>query len=135
MQTILGPRWFNSFEIQRRHKQVANADEFIKLNNWDVKKSQYLNLVDVLTGMAVPVPAKRGQGSVISVEEAWRPSKGCAMSISPNQLVREKEQSLKRRQKSADERVATNNRNRLAGDRDKDEQLVISKTSRRVISR
>lgn len=50
---------------ERRHKQVANADEFIKLNNWDVKKSQYLNLVDVLTGMAVPVPAKRGQGSVI----------------------------------------------------------------------
>jgi glycosyltransferase involved in cell wall biosynthesis len=27
-------------------KQVENANEFIKLNNWDLKKSEYLNLVD-----------------------------------------------------------------------------------------
>jgi glycosyltransferase involved in cell wall biosynthesis len=50
---------------EARHKQVENAGEFIELNNWDVKKSEYLNLVDVLTGMAVPVPAKPGQDSVI----------------------------------------------------------------------
>ena len=36
-------------------KQVENANEFIKLNNWDVKKSEYLNLVDSLTGMIGPL--------------------------------------------------------------------------------
>ena len=35
-----------------RQKQVQNADEFIKLNNWDAKKSEYLNLVDSLVGAA-----------------------------------------------------------------------------------
>src|ERR1019366_7725282 len=48
-------------DSEARRKQVENANEFIKLNNWDVKKSEYLHLVDVLTGMIVPVPAKPGQ--------------------------------------------------------------------------
>jgi len=33
-----------------RQKQIQNADEFIKLNNWDVKKAEYLSLVDTLVG-------------------------------------------------------------------------------------
>jgi glycosyltransferase involved in cell wall biosynthesis len=33
-----------------RQKQVQNADEFIKLNSWDVRKDEYLHLVDSLTG-------------------------------------------------------------------------------------
>ena len=52
-------------DSEARRKQVENANEFIKLNNWDVKKSEYLHLVDVLTGMIVPVPAKPGQESVV----------------------------------------------------------------------
>jgi glycosyltransferase involved in cell wall biosynthesis len=35
-----------------RQKQIQNADEFIKLNNWDVKKAEYLTLVDSLVGAA-----------------------------------------------------------------------------------
>ena len=38
-----------------RRKQVENAKSFIKLNNWEVKKSEYLNLVESLTGVIVPV--------------------------------------------------------------------------------
>jgi len=41
-------------------KQVENANEFIKLNNWDVKKSEYLNLVDSLTGMVGPLSTTPG---------------------------------------------------------------------------
>src|SRR5215472_12994381 len=37
-----------------RQRQVQNADEFIELNNWDAKKSEYLGLVDSLTGNRVP---------------------------------------------------------------------------------
>jgi glycosyltransferase involved in cell wall biosynthesis len=33
-----------------RRRQVRIADEFIKLNSWDVRKAEYLNLVDTLTG-------------------------------------------------------------------------------------
>ena len=50
---------------EARHRQVENANEFIKSNNWDVKKSEYLNLVESLTGIVVPAPRKQGQGSVI----------------------------------------------------------------------
>jgi glycosyltransferase involved in cell wall biosynthesis len=46
-------------------KQVENANEFIKLNNWDVKKSEYLNLVDSLTGMVGPLSTTPGQGCVV----------------------------------------------------------------------
>jgi glycosyltransferase involved in cell wall biosynthesis len=35
-----------------RQKQIQNADEFIKLNNWGVKKAEYLTLVDSLVGAA-----------------------------------------------------------------------------------
>lgn len=43
-----------------RQRQVQNADEYIKLNSWDVRKGDYLNLVDSLTGnvQAPPAPAK-----------------------------------------------------------------------------
>jgi glycosyltransferase involved in cell wall biosynthesis len=50
---------------EARHKQVENANEFIKLNYWDVKKSEYLNLVDSLTGMVGSVPTKPGEGFVV----------------------------------------------------------------------
>jgi glycosyltransferase involved in cell wall biosynthesis len=40
-----------------RRRQVRNADEFIKLNNWDVRKSEYLNLVDTLTGNLNSTPS------------------------------------------------------------------------------
>jgi glycosyltransferase involved in cell wall biosynthesis len=43
-------------DAEARRKQVENANEFIQQNTWDVKKSEYLNLVDVLTGMIVPGP-------------------------------------------------------------------------------
>jgi glycosyltransferase involved in cell wall biosynthesis len=33
-----------------RQKQVQNADGFVKLNSWEVRKAEYLNLVDSLTG-------------------------------------------------------------------------------------
>ncbi len=33
-----------------RQKQVQNADEFMKQNGWEVRKLEYLNLVDSLTG-------------------------------------------------------------------------------------
>ena len=46
-------------------KQVDNANEFIKLNNWDVKKSEYLNLVDSLTGVVGPLSTTPGQGCVV----------------------------------------------------------------------
>ena len=46
---------------EARRNQVENADGFIKQNTWDVKKSEYLNLVDVLTGMIDPVPTKPKQ--------------------------------------------------------------------------
>jgi glycosyltransferase involved in cell wall biosynthesis len=42
-----------------RQRQAENADEFIKLNNWDVKKGEYLCLVDGLTGDSSPVAAGR----------------------------------------------------------------------------
>jgi glycosyltransferase involved in cell wall biosynthesis len=38
-------------------KQVQNANEFAKLNSWDVRKAEYLNLVDTLTGNT-PSPTK-----------------------------------------------------------------------------
>jgi glycosyltransferase involved in cell wall biosynthesis len=41
-----------------RKKQIQNADEFIRLNSWDVKKSEYLGLVDSLSNNPVPVPTK-----------------------------------------------------------------------------
>jgi glycosyltransferase involved in cell wall biosynthesis len=40
-----------------RRRQVRNADEFIKLNNWDVRKAEYLNLVDTLTGNLHSTPS------------------------------------------------------------------------------
>jgi glycosyltransferase involved in cell wall biosynthesis len=46
-------------------KQVENANEFIKLNNWDLKKSEYLNLVDSLTGLVGPLSTTPGQGSLV----------------------------------------------------------------------
>jgi glycosyltransferase involved in cell wall biosynthesis len=48
-------------DAEGRRNQVENADEFIKLNNWDVKKSEYLNLVDLLTRMIDPVSTKPKQ--------------------------------------------------------------------------
>ncbi len=33
-----------------RHRLVQNAEEYIRKNNWDVKKAEYLELVDSLTG-------------------------------------------------------------------------------------
>jgi len=50
---------------EARRRQVENANEFIKLNNWDAKKSEYLNLVDSLTGRLVPAPPKPGQEPVV----------------------------------------------------------------------
>jgi glycosyltransferase involved in cell wall biosynthesis len=47
-----------------RRKQVENANEFIKQNTWDVKKCEYLNLVDSLTGLIVPLPTKPRQEHV-----------------------------------------------------------------------
>jgi glycosyltransferase involved in cell wall biosynthesis len=47
-----------------RRKQVENANEFIKQNTWDVKKCEYLNLVDSLTGLIVPVPTQPRQEHV-----------------------------------------------------------------------
>jgi glycosyltransferase involved in cell wall biosynthesis len=41
-----------------RQKQVQNADEFVKLNSWEVRKAEYLNLVDSLTGNTPSAPAK-----------------------------------------------------------------------------
>ena len=49
---------------EARRKQVENANEFIKQNTWDVKKCEYLNLVDSLTGLIVPVPTKPRQEHV-----------------------------------------------------------------------
>jgi glycosyltransferase involved in cell wall biosynthesis len=40
-----------------RYKQAHNADRFINLNNWDVKKNEYLNLIQSLTGVLLPSPA------------------------------------------------------------------------------
>ena len=48
-------------DAEGRRKQVENADEFIKLNNWDVKKSEYLNLVDLLTRKIDPASTKPKQ--------------------------------------------------------------------------
>lgn len=39
-----------------RQRQVQNADEFIKLNCWDVRKEEYLKLVDSLTGNVTSPP-------------------------------------------------------------------------------
>ena len=50
---------------EARHRQVENANEFIKLNYWDVKKSEYLNLVDSLTGMVGSVATQPGEGFVV----------------------------------------------------------------------
>jgi glycosyltransferase involved in cell wall biosynthesis len=52
-------------DAETRRKQVEKADEFIELNNWNVKKSEYLNLVDSLTGMVCQVPTKHGQGVAV----------------------------------------------------------------------
>ena len=48
-----------------RQRQVQNADEFIKLNNWDAKKSEYLSLVDSLTGNRAPAPVKAPEKTAI----------------------------------------------------------------------
>jgi glycosyltransferase involved in cell wall biosynthesis len=47
-----------------RRKQASNANEFIKLNTWDVKKHEYLNLVDLLTGKIVPAPTESNEALV-----------------------------------------------------------------------
>jgi glycosyltransferase involved in cell wall biosynthesis len=52
-------------DAKARHKQVENANEFIKQNTWDVKKCEYLNLVDSLTGLIVSVPTKPGEELVV----------------------------------------------------------------------
>ncbi len=33
-----------------RRRMVQNAEQYIRKNNWDVKKEEYLGLVDSLTG-------------------------------------------------------------------------------------
>jgi glycosyltransferase involved in cell wall biosynthesis len=48
-----------------RQRQVQNADEFIKLNNWDAKKSEYLSLVDSLTGNRAPAPVKAPEKTAV----------------------------------------------------------------------
>jgi len=48
-----------------RQRQVQNADEFIKLNNWDAKKSEYLNLVDSLTGNQIPNAASAAEKTAV----------------------------------------------------------------------
>jgi glycosyltransferase involved in cell wall biosynthesis len=52
-------------DAEARRKQVENANEFIKQNTWDVKKSEYLNLVDSLTGLIIPEPTKPRQELVV----------------------------------------------------------------------
>ena len=48
-----------------RQKLVQNADEYIKLNNWDVRKAEYLNLVDSLTGNLDLTPTNINEGAVV----------------------------------------------------------------------
>jgi glycosyltransferase involved in cell wall biosynthesis len=48
-----------------RHRLVQNAEEFIRLNNWDVKKIEYLNLVDSLTGTPISTPAKIKENAIV----------------------------------------------------------------------
>jgi len=48
-----------------RQKLVQNADEFIKLNNWDVRKAEYLNLVDSLTGNLNLTPTNINENAVV----------------------------------------------------------------------
>jgi glycosyltransferase involved in cell wall biosynthesis len=48
-----------------RQKLVQNADEYIKLNNWDVRKAEYLNLVDSLTGNLSLTPTNINENAVV----------------------------------------------------------------------
>ena len=48
-----------------RQKQVQNADEYIKLNNWDVRKAEYLHLVDTLTGNLDLTPTNINERAVV----------------------------------------------------------------------
>jgi glycosyltransferase involved in cell wall biosynthesis len=41
-----------------RQKQVQNADAFAKLNSWEVRKAEYLDLVDSLTGNVPSSPSR-----------------------------------------------------------------------------
>jgi glycosyltransferase involved in cell wall biosynthesis len=48
-----------------RQKLVQNADEFMKLNNWDVRKAEYLHLVDSLTGNLDLTPTNINENAVV----------------------------------------------------------------------
>jgi glycosyltransferase involved in cell wall biosynthesis len=48
-----------------RQTQVQNAEEFAKLNSWEVRKGEYLNLVDSLTGNVPSTPVKMKENAAV----------------------------------------------------------------------